>query len=142
MDEMSGGTRAGVSTMRLYGGLIALASGGYAVYRSLAPMELSGSAWFMLVLGGVVIVHGVVLFTPAAGRLSGVSGWLMMGYAVLMLAQQTWLGMGMGGGMDGMGGMGGMNGAVAMSWDLGMVVLALLMLASGVVMAARRDGTM
>lgn len=123
--------------MRLYGGLIALASGGYAVYRSLAPMELSGSAWFMLVLGAIVIVHGVVLFTPAAGRLSGVSGWLMIGYAVLMLAQQAWLGMGMGGG--GMDGMGGMGGAMDMMWDLGMVVLALLMLASGVVMAARSE---
>lgn len=55
--------------MRLYGSLIALVSGGYSVYQSMTGPAMTGSAWLMLVLGLLVIVHGVVLLTPAVNRL-------------------------------------------------------------------------
>lgn len=47
---------------------------------------------------------------------------------------------GMNGGMGGMdGGMGGMGGVSSMGWDLGMVALAVLMLASGALMWSDDD---
>lgn len=127
-----------MSTMRLYGSLIALVSGGYSVYQS-----MTGSAWVMLVLGVIVIVHGVVLLTPAVNRLGTASGPLMIGYAVVMLLNQTLLTMNgpMSDGMDsGMGsGMDGGMAADGMGVDGGMVAIAVLMLASGVIMTVRRD---
>lgn len=127
MDGAERGERSGVSSTRLYGSLVALASGGYAVYRSMGMMDVQAGAWFMLIVGLVVIVHGLALTTPLADRLGGASGPLMIVWAVLMLGHQAWLGMGS-----------GMNGAMmGRAWDVGMVVLALLMLASGIIMARR-----
>ena len=103
----------------------------------------------MAVLGVVVVVHGVVLLTPAADRLGSASGPLMIGYALLMLLNQALVGAtgsmnwGMGGGM-GMQGGGGMMGSgmtAGMAWDLGMVALAVLMLVSGVIMTNRSDSS-
>lgn len=113
-----------IGPTRLYGSLIALASGAYAIYRSLGMMEMTPSAWFMLALGLVVIAHGLALTTPLADRLGGASGPLMIVWALLMLGHQAWLGMGAS--MD--------ASPMGMTWDLGMVALALLMLASGIVM--------
>lgn len=56
----------------------------------------------------------------------------MIAYAVLMLADQAWLAS-----RDGMPG--AMGSAMGMTWDAGMVALAVLMLVSGIVMAARRS---
>ncbi|WP_234944728.1 hypothetical protein [Haladaptatus paucihalophilus] len=103
---------------------------------------MSGSAWFMLALGVVVVIHGVVLLTPVATRLGTASGPLMIGYAVLMLLNQGLMLTRdpMGSGMDsGMGS--GMNGGMASgvaTVDGGMVAIAVLMLASGVIMTVRR----
>jgi membrane protein insertase Oxa1/YidC/SpoIIIJ len=140
------------SNTRLYGTAIAFASGLYSLWNaSMDPAMsmdggLSTSATLMLVLGIVVVVHGVLLLTGHADRLGGASGPLMIGYAVVMLLNQAALATGMtgsdsadmGGGMG--SGMGQSGMTSAMGWDPGMVALALLMLASGLIMT--RDAGM
>ena len=49
-----------VSTMRLYGATIGIVSGIYSGYLSVSGASMSLDAWFMLGLGAVVLVHGVV----------------------------------------------------------------------------------
>jgi hypothetical protein len=144
------------TTARQYGAAIALVSGLYSLLSVTtgAGMMQSSSGLLMALLGVVVVVHGVVLLTPYASRLGNASGPLMVGYSLLMLLNQSLVGVtgsmnwGMGSGMEsGMdSGMGsGMNGgmdagmSVGMGWDLGMVALAVLMLVSGVIMTNRRD---
>lgn len=138
-----GDSSASISTMRLYGSLIALVSGGYSVYQSTTGSAMTSSAWIMLGIGVVVVVHGVVLLTPAVDRLGRASGPLMIGYAVLMLLNQGFMTMTdpMTGGMDsGMGSsMDGGMAAGAMGVDEGMVAIAVLMFASGVIMTVRRE---
>jgi hypothetical protein len=141
---------------RQYGAAIALVSGLYSLLSVAtgAGMMQSTGGVLMALLGIVVVVHGVVLLTPYASRLGSASGPLMIGYSLLMLFNQTLVGVtgsmnwGMGGGMEsGMdSGMGsGMNGGMeagmsaGMGWDLGMVALAVLMLVSGIIMTNRRD---
>jgi hypothetical protein len=137
-----------VSTMRLYGATIAIVSGLYSAFVSTSGVAMTAGGWFMLAIGAVVFVHGVVLLTPAATRLGTASGPLMLGYSALMLLNQLRLAVGSGTGMDGgMGGMdGGMSGADmmgstagAMGADPGMVAIAVLMLASGLIMTVRGD---
>jgi len=147
---------ADLSTARLYGSAVAVVSGLYSLLVSTFGMRMTASGWVMLLLGVVVLVHGVALLTPLADRLGDASGPLMVVYAVLMLLNQAWMaasdgmlggsgmnggmGGGMNGGMGGMGGAGGMGGmGGAMGWDLGMVALAVLMLASGVIMTTRSE---
>lgn len=139
-----------ISNTRLYGASIGLLSGLYSLWSASTASRMGTSSWLMGLLGVVVVVHGAVLLTDYADRLGSASGPLMIVYAVLMLANQALLGsgtlggdggMGMGssGGMDGtMGGMGG-SAAGSMGWDAGMVALAVLMLASGLIMS--RDDT-
>jgi len=145
------------TTTRQYGAAIALVSGLYSLVSVTGGGGMMGtnSGWLMLLLGIVVVVHGVVLLTPYAGRLGAASGPLMIGYSLLMLLNQALVGTtgsmnwGMGGGMgSGMnGGMGSGMGAgvgstmtAGMGWDLGMVALAVLMLVSGVIMTNTGDG--
>ena len=145
------------SDIRLYGAAIAFASGGYSLASALGATRTTASMWLMLGLGVVVVVHGALLLAPAVPLADTTSGGLMLAYAVVMLANQAALATGLLGGMtgDGMGGtdgsmdggggaMGSMGGdatmTAAMPWDLGMVVLALLMLASGVIMLRSDDG--
>lgn len=130
------------STVRLYGSAIALVSGTYSIYLATAGQGMTSSSWFMLALGLVVIVHGIVLLTDLADRLGGASGPLMVVYATLMILNQAW--MVTAAGMDGGGMDGGMPGspnlpsaASGMGWDPGMVALAVLMLVSGVLMTFR-----
>jgi len=130
-----------VSNTRLYGAAIGVVSGGYSLW-SASTGAMGTGGWLMLVLGAVVLVHGVLLLTEYADPLGDASGPLMIAYAVLMLLNQALLGSGtmdgMSGGMDGgMGGgmQGGMAGPTAgMGWDAGMAALAVLMLLSGVIM--------
>jgi hypothetical protein len=141
------------TTTRQYGAAIALVSGLYSLVSATGGSGMMGtnSGWLMLLLGIVVLVHGVVLLTPYANRLGSASGPLMIGYSLLMLLNQALVGTtgsmnwGLGGGMG--GGMGtGMNGGMSspmtagMAWDLGMVALAVLMLVSGVIMTNADDG--
>lgn len=131
-----------ISTMRLYGASIAIVSGGYSLYQATTGAGMPESAWLMVALGVVVLVHGVVLLTPAASTLGRASGPLMIGYAVLMLVNQAWLTTISDSEMadDGMmndGMQSGMDAASAMGTDAGMVAIAVLMLASGVIMTRR-----
>ena len=120
--------------MRLYGSLIALVSGIYSAYLSTTGMRMSGSAWFMFLLGIIVLAHGAVLLTPVARRLGIKSGPMMIVYATLMLLNQAWLAStGIDSGMMS----GGMR--AAMSWNAGMIAIAVLMLASGVIMTTRKE---
>ena len=136
------------STTRQYGATIAIVSGLYSLISVTGGDGMMGtnSGWLMLLLGIVVVVHGVVLLTPYSSRLGAASGPLMIAYSLLMLLNQALVGTtgsmnwGMGGGM----GMGtGMNGGMGstmtagIAWDLGMVALAVLMLVSGVIMTNR-----
>jgi hypothetical protein len=139
-----------VSNTRRYGALIAFASGFYSLWSASMASRMVTSGWLMALLGVVVIVHGTVLLTGYAERLGDASGPLMIGYSLLMLLNQALLaaglladGSGMGGGMDGeMGGsMGGSAMTSAMGWDAGMVALAVLMLASGVIMTQNTTDT-
>ncbi len=137
-----------ISTMRLYGSTIGIVSGLYSAYLSVTGASMSTDAWLMLGLGIVVFVHGIVLLTPLYTRLGTASGPLMIVYAALMLFNQLRLEAG-GTGSTGMGGMeGSMNGAgsemAVMGADAGMVAIAVLMLASGLIMTLRggmMDGT-
>lgn len=133
----------GLSTTRLYGSVIAIVSGAYSLWLATSGADMTNSAWLMLALGLVVLLHGVVLVTPLASSLGRASGPLMIAYAVVMLLNQAWMTTDMGtggmdGGMDGgmNGGMGGMDPAMA-GPDAGMVAIAILMLASGIIMTVR-----
>lgn len=143
-----------LSTTRLYGSVIAIVSGVYSLWLATAwGGGMTASAWFMLAVGVVVVLHGIVLLTPLAESLGTASGPLMIVYAVVMLLNQGWMASGMGtrtdGSMDGTnggmnGGMGGeigggmVDGAV-MGADVGMVAIAVIMLASGIIMTVRSD---
>ena len=135
------------STTRQYGEAIALVSGVYSLISATggSGMMNSNSGLLMALLGVIVVVHGVALLTPYADQLGNASGLLMIGYSLVMLLNQTLVGVtgsmnwGMGGGM-GSGMNGGMSGSMGssmtagMGWDLGMVALAVLMLISGIIM--------
>jgi hypothetical protein len=111
--------------MRLYGATIALVSGIYSLASAFGDgtgmMPTNDS--IMVLVGVVVIAHGAVLLTPIAERLGAVSGPLMIVWAAIMLANQL---------------VAAMSDSMMASWDGGMVALALLMLASGVIMTLRR----
>lgn len=119
------------SSARLYGGAIAVVSGGYSLW-----LRVMNDGLLMALLGAVVLAHGLLLFLSPE-RLAGYSGPLMVVWAAMMLLNQTWawwamvdgMGSGMSGGMDG-----GMGASAGMSADPGMVAIALIMLASGVIM--------
>ena len=100
------------------------------------------SSWIMAILGVIVIVHGTVLLTPYAGRIGGASGPLMIVYAIVMLLNQLLLATGMlddGSGMGMTNTMGQTGMTAGMSWDGGMVSLAVLMLLSGIIMTRNRE---
>lgn len=136
--------------MRLYGASVGVVSGVYSLFQATTGAGMSGSAWFMAAVGVVVLVHGVVLVTPVASTLGRASGPLMVGYSVLMLLNQVWLASSFGDGMGGGGTMdsgsmndgmqSGMDAASAMGADAGMVAVAVLMLASGIIMTRRGSG--
>lgn len=126
-----------VSNTRLYAAAIALVSGVYSVWTASMATRMGLGGWIMLVVGVVVIVHGIALLTAFAETMGEWSGPLMIGYSIIMLVNQGFLGTGMmnsGGGMGMDGGMGGGGMMGGMAWDLGMVALAVLMLISGVIM--------
>ncbi len=135
------GTPTMMSNTHLYGASIAAVSGGYSLWSASMAERLVPSALLMAVLGVIVLAHGAVLLTPYAGKLGSASGPLMAVYSLLMLLNQALLAAGVlddGSGMmeGGMAtGMGGSGMTAGMGWDAGMVALAVLMLASGVIMS-------
>lgn len=130
------------SNTRLYGASIGVLSGLYSVWSATTASRLVASSWVMAVLGIIVIVHGGILLTVYADRLGSASGPLMIVYSAVMLLNQALLGTGMvddGSAMGMSTTMGGSTMTAGMGWDAGMVALALLMLASGVIMT--RNGS-
>ena len=110
---------------RLYAVSIALVSGMYSIASSIngtGMMPMSDAV--MILVGIAVIAHGLALFTPLAEQFGRVSGPLMIVWATIMLANQL---------------AAGTSDSMMTSWDGGMVALALLMLASGVIMSRRRE---
>jgi hypothetical protein len=120
------------SEARLYASAIAVVSGIYsivaAVAGGMASMPMSES--IMLVVGIAVLVHGIILLTPAAERLGRASGPLMVLWAAIMLGNQA---------LAATSASGSMMTSDAMSWDGGMVAIAVLMLASGLIMIRARQ---
>jgi hypothetical protein len=118
-----------IGETRLYASAIAIVSGTYSLIASapagMGRMPMSDSV--MLVLGVVVLVHGLALLTPLADRFGRASGPLMILWAALMLGNQA---------LATAGGSAPMMGD--MTWDGGMVAVAVLMLASGLIMVRRR----
>ena len=82
----------------------------------------------MLIIGVVVLLHGIALLTPLADRFGRASGPLMILWAAIMLGNQALAATGSS--MPMMG---------SASWDGGMVAIATLMLASGLIMIRGRD---
>lgn len=116
------------STTRVYGAAIALVSGGYSLWQATTGAELDVGGWLMLLVGAIVVAHGVVLAIDEADRLGGASGPLMVVYAVVMLVIQGLREAGLFDG-DGMG-----MGAGGPGSDPGMIALSVLMLVSGLIM--------
>lgn len=124
-----------ISTTRLYAAAIAIVSGIYAIATASLglgdepmPMEVERTmgGWVMVGIGAVVLLHGVVLLTPASHAIGRVSGPLMVLWAAIMLVQQWLIGMGAQRSMMPM-----------MEADPGMIAIAVLMLISGLIMIAR-----
>ena len=110
---------------RLYGCAIAIVSGVYSIASARDSFgSMAASMTAMLVIGLVVLVHGIVLLTPVAERLGQVSGPLMVVWAVIMLSIQALVAMSTSDPMMG-----------SQTWDVGMVALAVLMLVSGLIMS-------
>lgn len=111
---------------RLYGSVIAIVSGIYSIVSAIAGGmgSMAASASAMLVVGGVVLVHGLALVTPLADRIGRASGPLMILWAAIMLGNQ---GLAAATSSESMMG--------EMTWDGGMVAIAVLMLASGLIMS-------
>lgn len=126
---------------RWYGGLIAVVAGFYAISMAAWGPMLGIVDWFMLVLGGVVLGHGVALFGRFSPSIDASSGVFMIIYSVLMLLGQVWAGVFGGTRMGSMGGQMGLMtmGWSTMAWDPGMTALAVVMLGSGIVMTATDD---
>ena len=117
---------------RLYASAIAIVSGVYSIGavagHGMGSMAMSAS--IMLIVGAAVLVHGIVLLTPAAERLGRASGPLMVLWAGIMLANQLlattiWAG--------------SMPSGGSMTWDGGMLAIAVLMLSSGLIMTRARS---
>lgn len=110
---------------RLYACAIAIVSGIYSIASASpggqGPMPMGDSV--MLVLGVVVLVHGVALLTPLADRFGRASGPLMLVWAAIMVGNQALAATFTSAPMMG-----------DASWDGGMVAIAVLMLASGLIM--------
>ncbi len=114
-----------VGDTRLYASAIAVVSGIYSIASAtsggMASMPMSSSV--MLVLGLVVLVHGIALLTPLADGFARVSGPLMLVWSGLMLGNQALAATADSRPMMSEG-----------SGDGGMVAIALLMLVSGLIM--------
>lgn len=134
-----------LSNTRLYGAAIAIVSGIYSIASPATAMfgtqsmgSMSGgmgspsiAGWVMLCIGVVVLIHGVILLTPIAESAANWSGPLMLLWAAIMLLDQLYLGVSASGSMS-------TPTAASMTWDPGMVAIAVLMLISGLIMLPRR----
>lgn len=129
------------SNTQLYSAAIASVSGLYSVGIPLMQPEMDASGLLMVLLGIIVLFHGLLLLTNEFPWLQQRSSPLMMGYAIVMLLNQLGLATGiMNGGSGSAMGMAQPDMMPTMGWDAGMVALAVLMLLSGLIM--RRTSSM
>jgi hypothetical protein len=119
---------------RLYASAIAIVSGTYSIVSAAASgmASMPTSASIMLAAGVAALVHGTVLLTPVAARVGRVSGPLMLLWAAVMLGNQA-----LAATLPDWTMAQPMRGAGSMTWDGGMVAIAILMLASGLIMTRR-----
>lgn len=112
---------------RLYASAIALVAGLYSIGSAIGDGTgmMPMSTGVMLIVGIVVLVHGVVLLTALAARLGRASGPLMVLWAAIMLGNQALAAT--------------ISSSMMAPWDAGMVAVAVLMLASGLIMARSRE---
>lgn len=141
-----------IPIIRLYGGAIGVVSGLYAILIPGAELldmagadssaTLSVGDWVMLAVGAAALIHGILLFTPLAADMGGISGPLMLVWATIMVGNQALVATVADWGMDGSGMGGGMDGAMSssMGWDPGMVAIGILMFISGLIMMGRGSG--
>jgi len=114
---------------RLYASAIAIVSGIYSIAAAITGMgSMPMSDSLVLALGVVVLLHGIALLTPLADRFGRASGPLMVVWAAIMLGNQAVSATSASGPM--------IDGS---SWDGGMVAIAVLMLASGLIMVRGRE---
>lgn len=110
----------------LYASAIAIVSGVYSIAavagEGMGSMAMSQS--IMLIVGAAVLVHGIVLLTPAAASLGRASGPLMVLWTAIMLGNLA---------------LAATMAAGSMTWDGGMVAIAFLMLTSGLIMTRARS---
>ena len=137
------GAMRSASATRLYASSIAIVSAVYSIGSAGASMMsspmmtdagLAAGGWVMLVLGIIVLLHGIGLLTPVADRIGRRSGPLMVVWAVVMLLNQGLSAAVTGWGMSGSRMASGSMMADA-GWDPGMIAIAVLMLASGLIMS-------
>ena len=119
-----------IGDTRLYGSAIAIVSGIYSVAAGVPNRmgSMPTSDTVMVALGIVVLAHGIALLTPLADRFGRASGPLMLVWAGVMLANQA---------------LAATSSSAPMManarWDGGMVAIAVLMLASGLIMIRGRE---
>ncbi|HUG29531.1 MAG TPA: hypothetical protein VMQ65_03315 [Candidatus Limnocylindria bacterium] len=112
---------------RLYASTIAIVSGIYSIASTIGGMgAMPMNDSVMLLIGVVALAHGTVLLTPLAERLGRLGGPLMVLWAAVMIGNQFVAATISGGSMR------------SMTWDGGMIALAVLMLASGLIMSRAR----
>lgn len=119
-----------IGDARLYASAIAIVSGLYSIAAAL-PDDMDAMPMgdtVMLVIGVVVLAHGIALLTPLADGFGRASGPLMLVWAAIMLANQALAATSSSAPMMG-----------DASWDGGMVAIAVLMLTSGLIMIRGRD---
>ncbi|MFB6197920.1 MAG: hypothetical protein ABEI52_06585 [Halobacteriaceae archaeon] len=155
MNSLDYTPRISLSTMRLYGSAIAIVSGTYSILSGsfgigmveggMMGMTPSGGAGMVMVLVGIIVlVHGIVLLTPLAQLIRAASGPLMLAYAILMLLIQAWVGLSMNAGMGPDNEMMSGSRMIApitadMGLNIGMVAIAILMFISGLIMTVRSE---
>jgi hypothetical protein len=119
---------------RLYAIAIAIVSGTYSIASAassgMGSMPVSAST--MLAVGVAALIHGAVLLTRAVERMGRVSGPLMLLWAAVMLGNQA-----LAATLPEWTMVQPMTGAGSTAWDGGMVAIAVLMLASGLIMIRR-----
>ena len=129
-------------TSRWYGGLVAVVAGIYAIAMAAWGPGMSYADWFLLVVGGVVFGHGVALVGGFSRRLDATSGALLVGYALVLVLSQAWLGVRDDSPLQ-QGTLSSPSvhrelGWSTLPWDPGLVALAIVLLGSGVIMTAVR----
>lgn len=119
------------SNLRLYASAIAIVSGLHGIYVTTTGVQMTANAWFMLAVGLLVTMHGLILLTPRApGPLA--SGVRMIVYGVIMIADPILV-------ATRQGVPGGPLSADPIA-SMGTIAFGVLLLVSGAIMVVRERG--